>query len=154
MDEDLRTLEREAELYGGSSLAKLATARLRAGRGLLWLWVAVHGDYRIILGDGYMEGDLFQLRAPVSMPVPPPDTVEVTVEGWVMGGDARPGGPRAEPPPPRVRRAWVTACLDIEKAVFGKRPSGGVDVNGPHLVDLATKKVVTIATRDGVLVGY
>ena len=136
-DDDLRQLERAAKDEGGAALARLAAARLRAGSGLLWLWVANHGNYRISLGD-------YALRAPAANPVAPPNTIEVTVSGFMDDGYTIGEHVGRDPPPPLMRQGWVSACLDIRQAVFGDKPTGGTDVTGPMIYDIETWRVASV----------
>ncbi len=131
LDEDIRGLERAAIADGGYFLGRLANARLRVGSGLIWLWVARQG--------------------PPTNPIGPRNAAEVVVGNLVLGGALSIAESSAEPRVPPVRRGWIEACLDLEEAVFrGPRSTDGRDVDGPFLVDLATRRYANLSRGDGI----
>jgi hypothetical protein len=141
-DEDLRLIERQARDGDRAALVRLTHTRLRTGLGVLWAWIEKLGDYRINLGIGS------SLRVPPASPEGPPGTIEMIVRGFSTGGDVSLES-RFEPPPPADRKAWVIACLDVERAVFALYPyfPNGKDVDGPYLLDLASGRMISTSVR-------
>ncbi len=149
-DVSLRELERLSAGDDAQARTRLTIERLRHKTGVMWLWIAKRGGYRINLGLG--SG----LTAPETRPRGPDGCVEVTLHGYVAGGEIV-VDPVLEtlPPAPAVKRAWVMACLSVESAVFDREPVPvGVDVQGPLLLDLKHGVLVDINRRPDVSIRH
>jgi len=145
----LRELERAAK-DDPSALTRLTVERLRRREGVLLVWIAERGDYRIHLGD-------HSLRVSPTAPVGPEGAIEVVLRGFASGGEATLSLPTIPVAPPE-KQAWVLACLDVVACVFGLSGSaplvvGGKDVSGPMLLDLRSGRFVSgVSVTAGVAV--